>query len=81
LTLLAEMKMPGSASLSFEVQPLDEQRSRVVATASFHPAGVKGLLYWHALAPAHAFIFPGLARSIARRAEARTGTSREPAPL
>jgi uncharacterized protein YbjT (DUF2867 family) len=81
LTLLAEMKMPGSASLNFEVQPLDDQRSRVVATASFHPAGVKGLLYWHALGPAHAFIFPGLARAIARRAETATPLSREPAPL
>lgn len=69
LTLLAEMKMPGSASLAFEVSALGERRSRVVATASFHPAGVKGLLYWHALAPAHAVIFPGLARAIARRAE------------
>jgi uncharacterized protein YbjT (DUF2867 family) len=70
LTLLAEMKMPGSASLAFEVHAMGEQRSRVVATASFHPAGVKGLLYWHALAPAHVVIFPGLARAIARRAEA-----------
>ncbi len=73
LTLLAEMKMPGSASLSFDVQALDDQRSRVVATASFHPAGVKGLLYWHALGPAHAVIFPGLAQAIARRAEAAVG--------
>ncbi len=80
LTLLAEMKMPGSASLAFEVQALGAQRSRVVATASFHPAGVKGLLYWHALGPAHAVIFPGLARAIARRAEAGGGTARTPAP-
>ena len=70
LTLLAEMKMPGSASLAFEVHALGERRSRVVATASFHPAGVKGLLYGHALAPVHAVIFPGLARAIAHRAEA-----------
>lgn len=71
LTLLAEMKMPGSAALTFDVQPRGEAASRVVVTASFHPAGVKGLVYWHALAPAHAFIFPGLANAIARRAEAR----------
>jgi hypothetical protein len=49
---------------------MGDRRSRVVATASFHPAGVKGLLYWHALGPAHAVIFPGLARAIAQRAEA-----------
>jgi uncharacterized protein YbjT (DUF2867 family) len=70
LTLLAEMKLPGSASLAFEVNALDERRSRIIVTASFHPAGVKGLLYWHALTPAHAVICPGLARAIAHRAEA-----------
>jgi uncharacterized protein YbjT (DUF2867 family) len=80
LTLLAEMKMPGSASLAFEVHAMGEQRSRVVATASFHPAGVKGLLYWHALGPAHAVIFPGLARAIARRAEAGARAAGAEAP-
>ena len=69
LTLIAEMRLPGAASLGFEVQPLGERRSRVVITAAFHPAGVKGLLYWHSLTPAHAVIFPGLAREIVRRAE------------
>lgn len=71
LTLLAEMKLPGAAALHFAVRPEGEAASRVTVTASFHPAGVKGLAYWHSLAPAHAFIFPGLARAIARRAEAR----------
>jgi uncharacterized protein YbjT (DUF2867 family) len=69
LTLIAEMRLPGSASLGFEVHALSERRSRVVVTASFHPAGIKGLMYWHALTPAHALIFPGLSREIARRAE------------
>ncbi|MDH4062023.1 MAG: DUF2867 domain-containing protein, partial [Aquincola sp.] len=71
LTLLAEMNLPGSAALAFEVEPLDAQRTRIVVTAYFHPAGVKGLLYWHALTPAHALIFPGLARAIAQRAQSR----------
>lgn len=75
LTLLAEMKVPGSAALSFEVQPRGDASSRIVVTAAFHPAGVKGLLYWHALAPVHAFIFPGLVQAIVRRAEAQ-----QPAP-
>lgn len=73
LTLLAEMKTPGSAALHFEVRPQGEAASRVSVTASFHPAGVKGLAYWHALAPAHALIFPGLVRAIARRAEGQRG--------
>ncbi|HET9823062.1 MAG TPA: SDR family oxidoreductase [Burkholderiaceae bacterium] len=69
LTLLAEMRLPGAAALSFELQPQGPQRTRVIVTAHFHPAGAKGLLYWHAMAPAHAFIFPGLARAVAERGE------------
>ena len=42
-------------------------------TATFHPAGAPGLLYWHALTPAHWLIFPGLARAIASRAEGAAG--------
>lgn len=77
LMLLAEMKLPGAAALGFEVEPLLDGRTRVAVTAYFHPAGVYGLLYWHALTPAHAVIFPCLARAIASRAESR---ARRPAP-
>ena len=75
LTLLAEMKLPGSAALGFELQPLDAGHTRLVVTAYFHPAGAPGLLYWHALMPAHALIFPGLAQAIAARARAATARS------
>jgi hypothetical protein len=70
MTLLAEMRLPGAAALTFDIEALAPQRTRIVVTASFHPAGFKGLMYWHALAPAHAFIFPGLARAIGARAVA-----------
>jgi hypothetical protein len=73
LTLLAEMKLPGSAALDFELRPQGEGRTRIVVTAYFHPAGARGLLYWHALAPAHLVIFDGFARAIARRAESGLG--------
>jgi uncharacterized protein YbjT (DUF2867 family) len=72
MTLLAEMRLPGSAALTFEVEALTPERTRIVVTASFHPAGFKGLAYWHSLAPAHAFIFPGLARAIGQRARAQS---------
>jgi hypothetical protein len=51
-----------------------------VVTAYFHPAGVRGLLYWHALTPAHVVIYQGLANAIAERAErsASAGRSVEP---
>jgi len=42
-----------------------------IVTAHFHPAGVRGLLYWHALTPAHVVIYRGLAQAIAERARQR----------
>lgn len=69
LTLLAEMKLPGSAALEFELRPEGDRRTRLVVTAYFHPAGAPGLMYWYAMAPAHMAIFGGLARAIADRAE------------
>ncbi len=71
LTLLAEMKLPGSAALELLVQPEPPGRTRIVVTAHFHPAGAPGLLYWHALTPAHAVIYRGLAQAIAERAQRR----------
>ena len=68
LTLVAEMKLPGSAVLELSVEPAGAG-ARVVLQAHFHPAGVWGLLYWHALRPIHAPIFRNLPRAIARRAE------------
>ncbi len=69
LSLLAEMKVPGSATLEFELRPHTAQRTSIEVTAYFHPAGAPGLLYWHSLGPVHAVMFNGLARAIARRAE------------
>jgi uncharacterized protein YbjT (DUF2867 family) len=69
LTLLAEMKLPGSAAFDFEVVPEAAGRTRITVTAYFHPAGAPGLLYWHALSLGHAVLFQGLARAIAQRAE------------
>ena len=72
LTLLAEMRLPGSAVLEIEVEPRSGG-STVTTTGYFHPAGLWGLLYWLALLPAHRRIFDGLAAGIARRAEGVTG--------
>jgi len=77
LTLLAEMKMPGSAALEFELKPEAQGRTRVLVTAYFHPAGAPGLLYWHALTPAHALIYNGLAGAIVDRAERSDAASRK----
>lgn len=69
LRLRAEMKVPGSASLQWEVTA-EGDRSRLVQTALFVPRGLWGALYWYALYPFHSRIFSDLARAIAREAEA-----------
>ena len=71
LTLLMEMKAPGSGVLEFEITH-DSGKQRVTATAYFHPAGVWGLLYWFPLIPAHLWIFKGMTREVCRRAEVRS---------
>lgn len=70
LTLNFGMKAPGSGILEFEIEPLADGRTRIVETAYWHPQGVWGLLYWGVLVPFHLFIFKGMTRAIARRAEA-----------
>jgi uncharacterized protein YbjT (DUF2867 family) len=70
LLLHAEMKVPGDAWLEFRVQPLELDRSELVQTAYFRPARFWGQLYWYVLYPLHWLIFRGMARRIARAAEA-----------
>jgi uncharacterized protein YbjT (DUF2867 family) len=75
LTLHFGMRAPGSGILEFELEPLEGgARTRVTATAYWHPEGAWGLAYWYALAPAHLFIFRDLTRAIARRAELSEST-------
>lgn len=68
LRLRAEMKLPGTAWLQFEVIP-DAVGARIEQTAFFDPFGLPGYLYWYALSPFHRFIFPGLIRAVRERAE------------
>lgn len=70
LTLHFGMKAPGAGVLEFEIAPESDGRTRLTATAYWHPAGVWGLMYWYSLEPAHLVIFKGLTREICRRAEA-----------
>ncbi len=72
LTLLAEMKLPGSGVLEFEVFPESSGPTRFSVTAYFHPAGAPGLIYWAAFKAVHNALFDSMARQIARRAEARS---------
>jgi len=71
LTMTFGMRAPGAGVLEFDLEPLSPERTRLTATAYWHPAGVWGLLYWLAMAPGHAVIFDALTGAICRRAEAR----------
>jgi hypothetical protein len=67
LRLIAEMKLPGRAWLQFEASG-DGSSALIRQTAIFEPRGLPGLIYWHALYPAHRLIFKGMLRRIARSA-------------
>ena len=68
LTLLMEMRGPGSGVLEFVIREKGSHRT-LSATAYWHPAGPAGLIYWYSLLPVHAFLFRGLTTAIAKRAK------------
>ena len=78
LTLNFGMRAPGAGVLEFELEKLDDNRTRITATAYWHPRGVWGLAYWYSLVPAHLFIFKGMTAAIARRAEKSNGFRPQP---
>lgn len=75
LELRAEMKLPGIATLSFEIRPDadDDKVCHLTQTARFQPKGLLGLLYWFAVLPLHGMVFRGMLRGIARTAEEIAG--------
>ena len=62
------MRVPGDASLDFELTPArtsgGEPATRLVQTARFRPRGLLGLAYWYAVLPFHGPIFNGLIAGI-----------------
>jgi uncharacterized protein YbjT (DUF2867 family) len=65
LLLYAEMKLPGEAWLEFRVKEA-EGRNILFQTATYRPLGLWGRLYWYSVLPFHGFIFPKMARNIAK---------------
>lgn len=78
LRLRAEMRLPGLAWLELSVTPEESvpgrPHCRYRQRALFHPRGLSGHAYWWAVSPFHSIVFGGMARNIARKAEA-AGTS------
>ncbi len=66
LLLLAEMKLPGEATLEFRLHALPEGGTELQQLSRFLPKGVLGLGYWYSLYPLHQFIFRGMLQGIAR---------------
>ena len=79
LELRAEMKLPGTATLEFEIEPAGAG-ARLRQTARFKPKGLSGLVYWYAVLPLHGFVFRGMLRGIDRTAR-RLVRESEPPPL
>ena len=69
LRLRAEMKVPGEAWLEFRIRPGEDGACVLEQQARFHPRGLWGRVYWYGLSPIHSFMFPRMARRIARDAE------------
>lgn len=71
VTLQAEMKVPGTAWLSWQVTDTDEG-SCLTQSARMAPRGLFGRAYWYAMLPFHAPIFKLMSRRMVRAAEERS---------
>ncbi|MGD0750713.1 MAG: SDR family oxidoreductase [Anaerolineales bacterium] len=69
IRLRAEMKVPGKAWLEFQSIPQPDGKTLLTQTAYFAAHGLAGFLYWYLLYPIHGFIFSGLIRKVAERAQ------------
>ncbi len=74
LSLLAEMKLPGIATLNFALAPAEVQGATTLSmTARFRPKGIFGVLYWYSVLPLHNVVFGGMLKGIKRIAEDKRG--------
>lgn len=71
LVLTAEMLLPGVATLTLEVEPLEppSSGSRLIMTARFRPRGLAGILYWYSVKPLHGIVFSGTLKGLIHEAE------------
>ena len=65
LLFLAEMKLPGEATLEFRLAELPDGVTELTQMARFLPHGLLGIAYWYSLDPFHKKIYQGMLRSIA----------------
>lgn len=77
LELTAEMKLPGVATLSFDIDPAPSPGTgtRPVMTVRFCPRGLLGIAYWYSVLLLHGIVFRGMLNGLAHAAE---GTAPRP---
>jgi hypothetical protein len=82
LVLTAEMKLPGVATLSFEIEPHSDNQCNIVMTARFRSRGLLGIAYWYTVLPLHGIVFKGMLKGLVRTAELAPSTPiAPPSPL
>jgi len=66
LVLTAEMKLPGVATLSFEVDsaPSAGGGTRLVMTARFRPRGLLGIAYRYSVLVLHGIVFRAMIKGL-----------------
>ncbi|MCH2133482.1 MAG: SDR family oxidoreductase [Phycisphaerales bacterium] len=74
LRLYAEMRLPGKATLEFDMteDPDNPGGSILTQVATFRPKGLTGILYWYSVKPLHGIVFTGMLKGIKREAEQQT---------
>lgn len=79
LELTAEMRLPGTASLSFRLNPKDSANiTDLQMSAIFRPKGLFGILYWYSVLPLHGIVFSRMLRGIKAAAENPKNASTTP---
>jgi uncharacterized protein YbjT (DUF2867 family) len=66
LRLVAEMKLPGCATLEFRIRQESDRITWLHQISVFVPRGLAGILYWRAVDPFHRLVFSGMLGGIAR---------------
>jgi hypothetical protein len=67
LLLLAEMKLPGQATLELKIMPAGPGASELRLTSRFMPRGLAGLAYWYAALPLHDLVFKSMLEKMIQR--------------
>ncbi len=71
LVLLAEMKLPGQATLEFDIRALGKEKTELKLSSRFFPKGLFGILYWYSLYPLHQLVYKGMLKGIEKKSGAR----------